>query len=746
MAIDRRSGTKIPKFMNKEATPGARIDAGPYVAIVKNNMDPTRSGRLEVYIPDLGGNEEEKSHWRLVSYASPFFGSTHVKTPTNSNDFTNVSHSYGFWFTPPDIGNQVLVTFAAGDPMRGFWFACIPPGLSHWMVPAIAGAPRFDANSQSEKSKKDADYMKQIKSSDGIPLPVAEFNENAGTGFDWGNFASIDKPVHEPQAKILMNQGLEGDAYRGVVTSSSQRESPSTVFGISTPGRPFETDPADNLDQYKADLAAGDIEPEFFNPDTRKGGHTFVMDDGDYAGDNQLIRFRTAGGHQIMMNDSEEVLYIANKTGNAWMEFTGTGQIHMYAGSGFNLRSEGEINMHSDTNINMHAAGNINMVAGNKINVQSATVNVTGITETKVYGGKVGIGSGGALNLQATTVGSFGAGTNLILSGEQVLLNTTAAPIVTAPPAVPSRALPDTAKDPATQTWKNIPKNLPTTVTTAPTHEPFLRGDASSAKNKVAAPGSTFLTPAATRSNVPGSVGGLPPPGVKVVLRNECKDAIVRKGAVTPAPTGPVSPGIAIAEKSPLTKAVPESFLKKQPEPPGGVGPLSASEVKALLAQIAYTESGFDYSIVEVARGNFLGKYQIGAAVLTDFGYISRNAYAEHKSRAVNYDASWTNKDGVTSKAVFLASHAVQEAVIFRLLQRNYNSLVQNKGILPDDTLCVVAGMLVASHLLGPGSKKGAAEWRQTGGGADANGTTGTAYFNRGRYAVGVLAGDTKLA
>ena len=48
-----------------------------------------------------------------------------------------------------------------------------------------------------------------------------------------------------------------------------------------------------------------------------------------------------------------------------------------------------------------------------------------------------------------------------------------------------------------------------------------------------------------------------------------------------------------------------------------------------------------------------------------------------------------------------------------------------------------VGGMLMVAHLLGAG---GANSWRMGKGGHDDNGTTGETYFNRGKYAVAVLA------
>ena len=122
MATNRRVGTKLPKWATKESA-GMRFDSGPYVGVVKNNVDPTRSGRLQVWIPDLGGDENNVQNWRTLSYASPYFGATFQPETNGTNSFEQVQQTYGMWFVPPDIGNAVLCTFVAGDPGRGYWFA-----------------------------------------------------------------------------------------------------------------------------------------------------------------------------------------------------------------------------------------------------------------------------------------------------------------------------------------------------------------------------------------------------------------------------------------------------------------------------------------------------------------------------------------------------------------------------------------------------------------------------------------------
>ena len=106
----------------------------------------------------------------------------------------------------------------------------------------------------------------------------------------------------------------------------------------------------------------------------RLTGHTFVMDDGDNSGDNQLLRLRSASGHQILFHDTKGVVYLANGSGNVWMEFSANGSIDIYAGGGVNIRSRGDMNFHSDTNINMFARKQIKLSSVGKLVIDGGAV------------------------------------------------------------------------------------------------------------------------------------------------------------------------------------------------------------------------------------------------------------------------------------------------------------------------------------------------------------------------------------
>ena len=144
-------GLKLPKWADRNRAPSIRYDTATYMGVVKDNSDPVRLGRLRVWIPDFGGAESDEQSWQTVSYASPFFGATYVGPATANNAFTTTNHTYGMWMVPPDLNNQVLCTFVNGDPDRGYWFACVNPTLSHYMVPALAGA----ASSQRDTTNLD---------------------------------------------------------------------------------------------------------------------------------------------------------------------------------------------------------------------------------------------------------------------------------------------------------------------------------------------------------------------------------------------------------------------------------------------------------------------------------------------------------------------------------------------------------------------------------------------------------------
>ena len=473
MASDKQSTNRIPDWSGGNKPTGVKLDPGPFIGIIKNNADPSRQGRLAVWIADIGGDEDDSTKWYVVRYASPFFGSTSgLPGADDANSFAKSQQTYGFWAVPPDINNQVLVTFVMGDPTRGFWIGCIPNIQTMHMVPGLARPTgRINADSTFGQGRLTPDSY----------LPTAELITEKSSVDQSPEFYDLPKVVHTWQANIVIQQGLDHDPVRGTITSSSQRETPSQVVGLSSPGR-TSPDTADfpNLEELlkNQSLPIGLVQT-FPN---RKGGHSFVMDDGDIYGQDRLLRLRSSGGHQILMHDTEDLMYISNSRGTTWIELTPDGSVNIFSNSNVSVRAQQDINFHADNNINFHSGNTIKMFAEKYFLNQTQSYQVTATKNIALNAGNIGIKSGTSLLMQSVT-GGWQTSADLVLKGRKIFLNTSA-------PAAPLTNLPlefyqqaNVAYDNNLKLWKASSTPFESLAPFAPTHEPWTRETGKLKKN-----------------------------------------------------------------------------------------------------------------------------------------------------------------------------------------------------------------------------------------------------------------------
>lgn len=703
MAIDHRTGTKVSKHIRREDAPATRLEPYPYIGIVKNNLDPTKTGRLQVYIPDLGGDSDESANWQTVSYASPFMGYTNQyetnssQIPSPTNNFENVTHTYGMWMVPPDVGVQVIVIFIAGDPLRGYFISCVNPNVSRHMLPGLAGSSNYASAGAS------ADVRRALIA--GQPYPTVEFNETNPELNLKSNLLNNSKPIHEEQFRVLLRQGLDRDTVRGVISSSSQREAPSSVFGISTPGRPFN-DLADDPQFLKKVQNEEILEPEYEKrAKTRKGGHTFVLDDGDAFANNQLVRLRTARGHQILMHDTNDSIYISHASGQQWIEMSNDGDIKIFTKNGFSLRSEGTINLRSDSNINIDAGGTIKMRSQNKLQIESGTTSLKQNNFHVETQQDTMFKSGGQWLVDANSKISIKTGGQLAIEGSQILQNSGGTETVDQINKLTEFKLPDTSQLGGVGTvWQLNLNALATICTIAPSHEPFYRGE------------------------YPKDYGleSVPKP--------------------QPIYTGKID-NIKTVSGTGVTGRVTADSIRKQPPATKEIGPLSKDDLTAYYAQIGQSESKVNANPEGTGLSNgktgyecvnsigYVGKYQFGYQALIDQGYVRSDITNNSQLDDPN---SWTGKNGISNKNSWLSNTVVQEQAMEVFTENNYERMVRSGAITADMPKEEISGMMATAHLLGA---TGAKNWRAgVSVDTDAYGTTGDIYFQKGKYAVGQMS------
>jgi len=481
MSFEKRSRAPLPS-------------PGPFLAEVTNHLDPTYTGCLEVsLLKGTPNSTKEQGETYVVKYLSPFAGNTSIRYEgTNSSDFNDVQKSYGMWMIPPDIGARVMVIFIDGDPNQGYYFGCVQDIFQNHMTPGIA-ASRQVAMTDEQRRKYGTDY-----------LPVAEFH-NASQKLDRPTPERYAKPIH-PFADRLLQQGLLLDTTRGVTSSSARREVPSGVFGISTPG-PLDDSPGAKRGKigYEGNTQA---------PVSRLGGTTFIMDDGDVNGQNELVRIRTRTGHQILMHNSQDLIYIGNSKGTAWIELTSNGKIDIFAQDSVSIHTEQDFNFRADRDINFEAGRNIHVRAGKnmetnitgynyltvdqdqKISVRgkhdetigdNATITVgnnfnLGVTNNIIQSAGAGFDVGSESHIKIGTAGPWHMGANgsVTVSGSRIDLNgpsaaaPTGATAAEVPPDLPLFSLPNRATSAgwANGTFFKAP-DIKSIMQRVPTHEPW---------------------------------------------------------------------------------------------------------------------------------------------------------------------------------------------------------------------------------------------------------------------------------
>jgi len=148
-----------------------------------------------------------------------------------------------------------------------------------------------------------------------------------------------------------------------------------------------------------------------------------------------LTRWKSASGHQIIMNDSDGFIYISNAPGTAWVELTAAGDVLIYSGRDVALRTKGNLMIQSDKNINFNAEQSINLNAGLDINLESARAIQTNAGQfLNLYGRQTQLKSGGAMSINSSSAMSIRSGGGLALTGRPINLNGQAGGGEQAPP------------------------------------------------------------------------------------------------------------------------------------------------------------------------------------------------------------------------------------------------------------------------------------------------------------------------
>lgn len=325
------------------------MKSGIHLAKVIDNSDPTYNGALWVEI--MGRTKEESSDTQEERHAN-FTKIRQVQSQGGTITGENYGQQYGASFSPPSIGSQVLVAFSEGH-QEGYLLGTLIPAGNNASIPGISAS--------------------EIEGEEGVVGPTLE---QGPLQTQEGNTRT-----RHPLAEKIALQGTALDPVRGIGSEGARRESPSRVSGFSSPsGHSFVMD--DGTEEFNE-------------------GVNYTPDPARQAGSNNLIRLRSAGGAQILLNDGAGIVYITSQSGNSWIQ----------------MDSEGNVDIHSSKTISYYAEDTVNFYAGDAFNIEADVVNI------KARGDSVNIESASEdINLYASKNVNATGGLNLNLKSSGDIL------------------------------------------------------------------------------------------------------------------------------------------------------------------------------------------------------------------------------------------------------------------------------------------------------------------------------------
>lgn len=313
-------------------------------AIVKDNRDPQKMGRLKVWIMGSSAIEDNRHSWITCDYASPFAGRT-AGSP-NAKTYKDYPKSYGFWAVPPDIGTKVFVFFINGRMENSYWFGAaydfhmnnnVPGALTKTIPTAATSAP----------------------------LPVTEYDRNSAYSNTESEYPNI------PLINGLQSQRILYDEEKGTPNRSGRRQAPNALYGMSSPrGNSIVLDDGYTTDELTAktwdDDQNGYENTEYGNPvnDT-------VVGDRKAEG----ISLRTRSGAQILLSESTGSVFIINRDGTTRIEMDASGNVMILGDRDVSIRAKRDLNFLAERDCNFDVLGNMNLRVGGNYNSEVSGTN-----------------------------------------------------------------------------------------------------------------------------------------------------------------------------------------------------------------------------------------------------------------------------------------------------------------------------------------------------------------------------------
>lgn len=282
------------------------------LGIVRATDDPLQMGRVRVFCPAIDREEYKVDELPWAWYCPPLGGNVQNMSRgapiAGAKDPAMVSGgmAYGMWGVPK-VGSQVVVWFLGGDPSWRM-FSCML------------------MQSQTNRS-----------------LPAGRnYHIDSGAPGPWSDTYA---PM-EPGYSNVRQAGL-GDADWYYTRGGYERQVAQASTN-KTGKEGYAEDPS------KKD---GTLDPQTYAW-VSPGGHYITLQD---APEFCRVRIKSTHGHQVLLDDTNERIYISTAKGASWIEMDQDGHIHIHADESISINTEKDFNVNAEGFINMNAEKGVNI-------------------------------------------------------------------------------------------------------------------------------------------------------------------------------------------------------------------------------------------------------------------------------------------------------------------------------------------------------------------------------------------------
>lgn len=339
-----------------QLTPQKWTFHGVTLGTVVDTNDPQQMGRVRAFCPLLNDSQDALiTDIPWAAYATPFGGTVQAGTRGDENDQVTGPVAYGMWGIPK-IGSQVLIMCLDGNPQTRVWIGCLHTNMATHTMPHGRFSYKTDNNLPDEEAP--------VGPISTFENPIEPLHRNLRQAFG-------EAPEGENNYEF---QSRGADFQVSGVTLGQQNHTLSLVEDdqdIPTDG---------SLPESRQGYQTSRIAPDLYTEVTPRnldnmvttlvspGFHALSMDD---RAENCRVRIRTVGGHQIILDDTNERMYISTATGENWIEIDERGNIDIFTTGKISAHAEHDINFTTDRSFRVYAKAGIHLKSDTEVRITS---------------------------------------------------------------------------------------------------------------------------------------------------------------------------------------------------------------------------------------------------------------------------------------------------------------------------------------------------------------------------------------